>query len=179
MVQMVAGLNVGFSKGSGEIAGLEQTWLLPLSLCLSTIGAAMVSWQIATSRSKPSMNVEWFWGLLGRDYGFVSLWRFVLLGLSLGLGFFRRSLNMACSLQTIFRSHSSMRCWRPHILLKDWLDVNVCRSLSCGRRNALSRGFLFTGCISVLGAECGWSAHNSGLCRGAYAQSLRVLAGPW
>ena len=87
MVQMVAGLTVGLSKGVGGLTDLDQTWFLPLSLFLGTVGAAMVSWQVATSRAKPSMDVDWFWGLLGKSYDFFSLWRFVLLGLSLGLGF--------------------------------------------------------------------------------------------
>ena len=43
MVQLVAGLGAGFSQGADGSSDLDQTWLLPLSLFLSTIGAGMVA----------------------------------------------------------------------------------------------------------------------------------------
>lgn len=88
MVQLVAGLGAGFSQGADGSSDLDQTWLLPLSLFLSTIGAGMVSWKVATSRAKPSMDFEWFGELLGKSYDLRSLWRFMLFGLGLGFGFF-------------------------------------------------------------------------------------------
>lgn len=87
MVQMVAGFKVGLSKGFSGLENLDQTWLLPLSLFVGTIGAAMVSWQIASNRARPAMEIDWFWEFLGTSHDFSGLWRFVLLGLSLGLGF--------------------------------------------------------------------------------------------
>ena len=87
IVQLAAELSVGRSE---EIDGLIDLgpWVLPLSLLLGTIGAAMVSWQVATRRAKPTMDPVWIWDLFGKSYDFFSLWRFVLLGLSLGVGFF-------------------------------------------------------------------------------------------
>ncbi len=52
MVQMVAGLGPGFSQGDAVFSAIDQTWLLPLSLFVATIGGAMVSLRVATSRAK-------------------------------------------------------------------------------------------------------------------------------
>ena len=143
MVQMAAGLNVGFSKGSGEIAGLDQTWLLPLSLCLSTTGAAMVSWQIAICRSKPSMSVGWFWELLGRSYDFFSLWRFVLLGLSLGLGFFFLTEYGVLPPDDLPQPLFDAMVAAPFILKIIWSLMFII--LFPVVEETLFRGFLFTG----------------------------------
>ena len=76
MVQMVAGF-----------LGLDQDWLLPLSLFLGTVGAGMVSWQVAIHRAKVYMDSDWFWELIGKTYDLSRLWRFVVLGVALGFGF--------------------------------------------------------------------------------------------
>jgi len=88
MVQMVVTFGLGGLAGVGEASTLAQTWALPLSLAFGTIGGAMVSWQVATSRAKPSLDLDWFLELLGKSYDLRILWRFMVLGLSLGWGFF-------------------------------------------------------------------------------------------
>jgi len=88
MVQMAVTFGLGGLAGVGEASMLAQTWALPLSLALGTIGGAMVSWQVATSRAKPSLDLDWLLELLGKSYDLRILWRFMSLGLSLGLGFF-------------------------------------------------------------------------------------------
>ena len=143
MVQMAAGFNVGFSKGNGEIAELDQTWVLPLSLCFGTIGAAMVSWQIATSRSKPSLNSDWFWGLLGRPYHLFFLWRFVLLGLSLGLGFFVLTEYGVLPPDDLPQPLFDAMLEAPFMLQIGWVLMFVV--LFPVVEETLFRGFLFTG----------------------------------
>ncbi len=88
MVQIIAGLNVGLSNGIDGITEVNQAWLLPLSLLLGTIAAAMVSWQVAASRAKPSMDMNWFWKFLGKSHPSWSLLCFVGWGVVLGMGFF-------------------------------------------------------------------------------------------
>ena len=88
MVQIIVGLNAGLSTGMNGISDVNQVWVLPLSLFLGTIAAAMVSWQVATSRAKPSMDMDWFWQFLGKSYPSRSLLLFVMCGAGLGLGFF-------------------------------------------------------------------------------------------
>ena len=143
MVQMVAGLTVGLSKGVGGLAGLDQTWLLPLSLFLGTVGAAMVSWQVATSRAKPSMDVDWFWGLLGKSYDFSSLWRFVLLGLSLGLGFFALTEYSVLPPDDLPQPLFDAMIAAPLLLKIGWVLMFVV--LFPVVEETLFRGFLFTG----------------------------------
>lgn len=88
MVQMIAGLSLGLSQGMTGFSQLDQAWLLPLSILLSTVGGGMVSWQVAVSRAKPAMNNDWFWSLFGRSPNWLSVGRFVALGIGLGLSFF-------------------------------------------------------------------------------------------
>ena len=88
MVHMVATLGVSGLAGLGEASTLAQTWVLPLSLALGTMGGAMVAWQVATSRAKPPLDLDWLFELLGKSYDLRNLWRFMAMGLSLGLGFF-------------------------------------------------------------------------------------------
>ena len=143
MVQMLAGFQVGLSKGVGGLTDLDQTWLLPLSLFLSTIGAAIVSWQIATSRAKPSMNLDWFWGLLGTSYDCFSLWRFVLLGLSLGMGFFALTEYGVLPPDDLPQPLFDAMLAAPLMLKIGWTLMFVV--LFPVVEETLFRGFLFTG----------------------------------
>ena len=88
MVQLVVGLSMGLPKSLGGLGELEQLWVLPVSLLVGTIGGVIVSWQVAVSRAKPAIDEGWYWNLLGRSYDYSKLWIFVLLGLSVGLGFY-------------------------------------------------------------------------------------------
>jgi len=143
MVQIVAGLSVGFSKGVGGLTDLDQTWLLPLSLLVGTIGAAMVSWQVATSRVQSSMDVDWFWELLGISYDFLSLWRFVLLGLSLGLGFFALTEYGVLPPEDLPQPLFDAMIAAPFVLKIGWALMFVV--LFPVIEETLFRGFLFTG----------------------------------
>ena len=64
-----------------------EIWLLPLSLCVGTMVAMIVSIHLAKRRTVPSIDAIGFWDLIGKSYDFRNLWYFVLLGLALGFGF--------------------------------------------------------------------------------------------
>lgn len=84
MVPVVWGAVAGMAGG---IEGGAEIWLLPLSLCMGTMGAMVVSMYVATRRATPSIDTAWFGKLLGKSCDFRNLWRFSLLGLVLALGF--------------------------------------------------------------------------------------------
>ena len=143
MVQMVATLGMGFSSGVGGAPALDQTWLLPVSLFAATIGGALVSWQVATRRAKPSMDVWWFWELLGNAYDFISLWRFVLLGLSLGLGFFALTEYGVLPPDDLPQPLFDAMLAAPFFLKIGWALMFIV--LFPVVEETLFRGFLFTG----------------------------------
>ncbi len=89
MVSFVGGVVEGIEIGmrSDTLSGYVEIWLLPLSLCLGTMGAMVVSIQMATNRATPSMDAAWFWELLGKSCDFRNLWLYALLGLAMGLAF--------------------------------------------------------------------------------------------
>ncbi|MGP0591668.1 lysostaphin resistance A-like protein [Nitrospira sp. T9] len=93
MVSVVGGAVVGLAEGIGigprlgTLSPYREIWVLPLSLCVGTMGAIVVSIQVATNRATPSMDAVWFWELLGKSCNFRSLWWCSLLGLGLALGF--------------------------------------------------------------------------------------------
>ena len=153
MVQMVAALNVGLSKGVEGLADLEQTWLLPLSLFLSTIGAAMLSWKVAMSRAKPCMTVDWFCELLGKSYDILSLWRFVFLGLSLGLGFFVLTEYGVLPPDDLPQPLFDAMLAAPLLLKIGWVLMFVV--LFPMVEETLFRGFLFTGLSQSWGLAIG------------------------
>lgn len=143
MVQMAGGFSMGLSKSVDGLTALDQTLFLPLSLLFGTIGAAMVSWQVAISRAKPSLISDWFWEVLGKPYDLLSLWRFVLLGLGLGFGFFMLTeygvLPPDDLPQPLFDAMSSA----PLPLKIGWVAMFIV--LFPVVEEMLFRGFLFTG----------------------------------
>ena len=85
----VDGVVGGIEGGTGPstLYPYMEIWLLPLSICVGTMGAMVVSIHLAKRRAVPSLDINGFWELLVKSYDFRNLWRFVLLGLALGLGF--------------------------------------------------------------------------------------------
>jgi len=88
IVQLVATLGMGNSSGVDGASALDQTWFLPMSLLAGTIGGALVALRVAASRAKLKKDSEWVWEFIWQSYDVRRLWRFVFLGLGLGLGFF-------------------------------------------------------------------------------------------
>ncbi|HNP60099.1 MAG TPA: CPBP family intramembrane metalloprotease [Nitrospirales bacterium] len=82
---LAGGIDVGAQFGT--VPQYKEVWLLPLSLCVGTLGAMMVSIDLARRRAVLSSNANGFSELLGKSYDFRNLWRFVLMGLALGFGF--------------------------------------------------------------------------------------------
>ena len=85
VVTLAGGIDVGTQLG--PLSPYKEIWFLPLSLCVGTMGAMVVSIYLAKRRTVPSSDANGFWKLLGKAYDFRNLWPFVLLGLALGLGF--------------------------------------------------------------------------------------------
>lgn len=143
MVQTVAGLGGGFSQGDEGFSAIDQTWLLPLSLFLSTIGAGMVSCQVATSRAKLSKNSMWLWEFIVQAYDLRGLWRFVLLGLGLGFGFFTLTEYGVLLPDDLPQPIFDALLTAPLLLQIGWVLMFVL--LFPVVEEILFRGFLFTG----------------------------------
>jgi len=143
MVQMVAGLGAGFSQGDAGFPAIDQTWLLPLSLCVATIGAAMVSLQVATSRAKLSKHSVWLWEFIEQSNDLRELWRFVLLGLGLGLGFFALTEYGVLPPDDLPQPIFDALLTAPLLLQIGWVLMIVL--LFPVVEEILFRGFLFTG----------------------------------
>lgn len=143
MVQVVAGFNVGLSKGGSGLADFDQTWLLPVSLLFGTIGAATVSWQIASHRARPAMEIDWFWEFLGTSHDFSGLWRFVLLGLCLGLSFLALTEYGVLPPDDLPQPLFDAMIAAPLVLKICWILMFVL--LFPLIEETLFRGFLFTG----------------------------------
>ncbi len=143
MVQVLAGFNAGLSKGMEGVTEVDQTWMLPLSLFLGTIAASMLSWQVAASRAKPFMEMDWFWGLLGKAYLSWRLISFVMCGVVLGTGFFVLTeygvLPPDDLPQPLFEAMSRA----PLLLQIGWVMMFV--GLFPVVEEVCFRGFLFTG----------------------------------
>ncbi len=85
VVTLAGGIDVGTQLG--PVSPYKEIWLLPLSLCVGTMGAMLVSIHLAKRRVISSLDANGFRELLGKSYDFRNLWRFVLMGLVLGFGF--------------------------------------------------------------------------------------------
>jgi membrane protease YdiL (CAAX protease family) len=134
MVQMVAGFSA-----------LDQAWLLPLSLLLGTVGAGMVSWRVAIHRAKVYMDSDWFWELLGKTYDLRRLWRFVLLGVALGFGFFALTEYGVPPSEDLPQPLFDAMLSAPLVLKIGWVLMFVI--LFPFVEECLFRGFLFTGLL--------------------------------
>lgn len=143
MVQMAVGFSVGISEGVNGLTTLDQTWVLPLSLLLGTVGAAMVSWQVATSRATPVREKDWFCGLVGKPYNFQSLLLYVLLGMSLGLAFFALTEYGVIPPDDLPQPIFDAMLAAPHFIQFGWALMFVV--LFPVIEEILFRGFLFAG----------------------------------
>jgi len=112
-------------------------------LLLGTVGAGMVSWQFAIYRAKVYMNSDWFWEILGKTYDLRRLWRFVLLGLGLGFGFFALTEYGVPPPQDLPQPLFDAMLSAPFVLQIGWILMFVV--LFPVVEETLFRGFLFTG----------------------------------
>ena len=149
MVQMAVGFSVGISEGVNGLATLDQTWALPMSLLFGTVAAAMVSWQVATSRVKSSWETDWFSGLIGKSYTFLHLWPFVFLGLTLGLAFFSLTEYGVIPPDDLPQPIFDAMLAAPRFLQFGWALMFVI--LFPVIEEVLFRGFLFTGFAQTWG----------------------------
>lgn len=138
MVQTVA----GFSS-------LDQAWLLPLSLLLGTIGAGMVSWQVAIHRARGYVDSDWFRELLGKTDDLSRLWPFVLFGVGLGLGFFALTESGVPPSEDLPQPLFDAMVSAPLVLQIVWVLMFVL--LFPVVEECLFRGFLFTGLLQSWG----------------------------
>ena len=150
MVQIIAGFGLGLSQGMAGLSNLDQAWLLPLSLFLSTVGGGMVSWQVAISRAKPSMNKDWFWSLFGDIPNLFSVGRFVALGIGLGLSFFILTENGVLPPDDLPQPIFDAMMSAPVLGKIGWIFMFVI--LFPIIEETLFRGFLFTGLAQSCGA---------------------------
>lgn len=149
MVQIIAGFGLGLTEGIEELSNLEQTWLLPLSLFLSTVGGGMVSWQVAVKRAEPSMKMEWFWSLLGNTGNLLRAGRFLMLGIGLGLSFLALTEYGVLPPDDLPQPLFDAMMNAPLVLQIGWVLMFVV--LFPVVEETLFRGFLFTGLTQSLG----------------------------
>lgn len=134
---------MGLSPAAGEGLVIDQAWLLPLSLFVATIGGAMVSLQVATTRAKLSKDSVWLREFIEQSYDFQGLWRFVFLGLSLGLGFFALTEYGVLPPDDLPQPIFDAMLAAPFLLQIGWSLMFVV--LFPIVEELLFRGFLFTG----------------------------------
>lgn len=130
-------------RGSSRLYPYMEIWLLPLSLCVGTMGAIVASIQVATHRATPSMDAVWFWKLLGKSCDFGSLWRFSLLGLGLALGFVACTEYGALPSDDLPQPLFDAMISAPLPLQVGWALMFI--GLFPVVEEVLFRGFLFTG----------------------------------
>lgn len=85
VVTLAGGIEVG--PQLGPVSPYKDIYLLPLSLCVGTMGAMVVSIHLAKRRGVSSLDANGFRELVGKSYDFRNLWPFGLLGLALGFAF--------------------------------------------------------------------------------------------
>lgn len=149
MVSVVGGVlvdlagGIGIARRLGTLSPYMEIWVLPLSLCVGTMGGIVVSIQVATHRATPSMDAVWFWKLLGKSYDFRSLWRFSLLGLGLALGFVACTKYGALPSDDLPQPLFDAMISAPLPLQVGWALMFI--GLFPIVEEVLFRGFLFTG----------------------------------
>lgn len=89
----IVGIGVGFVESpAGDQSGIfeqqSRSWLSPLSLFIGTVFGAMVALKLAIRRAQSDLNPDWLLTFIGRSGDVRGLWRYALLGLGLGIGFF-------------------------------------------------------------------------------------------
>ena len=113
----------------------------------------MVSWQVAIHRAKVYMDSDWLWKLLGKTYDLRSLWRFVLLGLGLGLGFFALTEHGVSPPEDLPQPLFDAMLAAPLLLQIGWVLMFVV--LFPIVEETLFRGVLFTGLSQSWGPTVG------------------------
>lgn len=180
MVWFVGGFVDGVVGGIEGVTGPSrlypymEIWLLPLSICVGTMGAMVVSIHLAKRRAVPSLDVNGFWALFVKSYDFRNLWRFVLLGVALSLGFVAfvayGVLPPADLPQPLFDAMISA----PLPLQVGWALMFI--GLFPVIEEVLFRGFFVCRFGAILGTGIRWSYDHADLCWSAYAKSAGVLA---
>ncbi len=84
----VGGGVVESSTGDHQMILAQSVWLRPFSLFIGTILGAVIALKLATRRAQLRLKSNWLLQLFGKPCDLRHLWRYVLLGLGLGLGFF-------------------------------------------------------------------------------------------
>ncbi len=72
----------------GMLAKTVVVWLRPLSLFIGTMLGAVIALKLATRRAQSTLESDWLWDFIGKSNAVRGLWRYISLGLGLGLGFF-------------------------------------------------------------------------------------------
>ncbi len=93
LTEYVVGVGGGVVESStgnhqGMVAQTVIVWLRPFSLFIGTMLGAVIALKLATRRAQVTLNPDWFRKFIGKSNDVHGLWRYVLLGISLGLGFF-------------------------------------------------------------------------------------------
>ncbi len=90
-VQLIAGLGIGFSQGlsQGETNAFaeSQVWVLPISLVLGTISAAILCSYMLGKRLPSESKGQWLYDLIWNPNAQFRLSNYVLLGLGFGFVF--------------------------------------------------------------------------------------------
>ena len=93
LTEFIVGIGVGFVESStgdheGMLAKTVIVWLRPFSLFVGTILGAVIALKLATRRAQSTLESDWLLPFIGKPCDLRDVWRYVLLGVGLGLGFF-------------------------------------------------------------------------------------------
>ncbi len=93
LTEYIVGIGAGSVESStGDhqeiLAQSALVWLRPLSLFVGTILGGVIALKLASRRAQIALESNWLLPFFGKPCDLRDVWRYVLLGVSLGLGFF-------------------------------------------------------------------------------------------
>ncbi len=154
VVQFLVGLGIAYTNGltdpSGGLPEHVQAWLLPLSLFVGTMTAVVVSVQVANSRAKSSVDVQWYRDFVWNPKMAAYLWRYGMIGLSLGLGFFLMTEYVVPPPEDLPQPLFDAMLTAPLLLQIGWVLMFVV--LFPVVEECLFRGVLYTGMVQSWGS---------------------------
>ena len=125
------------------VARQSPSWLFPFSLLIGTITGAVVAVHVATRRAQATLDSDWFWMFVSKFDDFRGLWRFLLGGLALGIGFVVLTEYGVLPADDLPQPLVDTLVAAPFLLQIFWVLMIVVFFPTV--EEVLFRGFLFTG----------------------------------
>lgn len=153
MVQLTAGFGIGFSEGlsHGETSAFaeSQIWVLPLSLVLGTISAAIMCFRMTRRCSPPESTCQWLSDLIWNSNAQIRLSNYVLLGLGFGIAFLLLTQNVSPPSEDLSQPLFEAMLSSPLVLQVGWMCLIA--GVFPLIEEVLFRGILYQGTVQSWG----------------------------